>query len=190
MNDVTKWESSQDMVDLFKYLSMKPKYLFAHEIGHTASTILGTVGAGGADVETLLILEAFATNEGYLVMEKNNSDKNNFLDAFVGGTDFSNVVGATPWRWKEPGRNVAADFYAALGRGGNNRIYFDKGWISWFPEGYSTMTLVEFYDEPKTKGEFKINGKVYHGEKAFARLQVLEVDNELGSPDSINRWEI
>jgi len=179
MNDVTKWESSQDMVDLFKYLSMKPKYLFAHEIGPQISS-------GPA----LLILEAFATNEGYLVMEKNNSDKNNFLDAFVGGTDFSNVVGATPWRWKEPGRNVAADFYAALGRGGNNRIYFDKGWISWFPEGYSTMTLVEFYDEPKTKGEFKINGKVYHGEKAFARLQVLEVDNELGSPDSINRWEI
>ena len=190
MNDVTKWESSQDMVDLFKYLSMKPKYLFAHEIGHTASTILGTVGAGGADVETLLILEAFATNEGYLVMEKNNSDKNNFLMLFVGGGDFSNIVGARSWRWKGNPRNVAADFYAALGKGGNNRIYFDKGWISWFPEGYSTMTLVEFYDEPKTQGEFKINGRVYHGEKAFARLQVLEVDKNRRNPDSINRWEI
>ena len=52
------------------------------------------------------------------------------------------------------------------------------------------MTLVEFYDEPKEKKKFKINGAIYHGEKAFARLQVLEVDGELGSPDSINRWEI
>ena len=54
------------------------------------------------------------------------------------------------------------------------------------------MTLVEFYDEPKTHKYdiFDINGKVYHGEKAFARLKVLEVDKNRRSPDSINRWEI
>ena len=56
------------------------------------------------------------------------------------------------------------------------------------------MTLVEFYNESKTNfgesSEIDINGKVYHGEKAFARLQVLDVDKNRRSPDSINRWEI
>ena len=183
MNDITRWESSQQMVDLFNDLNMNPKYLFAHEVSPLLSS-------GPA----LFILEDLATNEGYLVLEKNNSNKNIFLMIFVGGTDFSNVVGARPWRWKGNPRNVAADFYAALGRGGNNRIYFDEGWIAWFPEGYSTMTLVEFYNESKTNfgesGEIDINGKVYHGEKAFARLQVLEVDKNRRNPDSINRWEI
>lgn len=168
------------MVSLFKDLEMHPKYLFAHEISYIVAK----------QFPKLLILDAFATYEGYLVLELNQSDKTGFLRLFVGGTGFSNVVGEKPWRWKDNPKNVAADFYAALGRGGNNRIYFDKGWIAWFPEGYSTMTLVEFYEEPKEQKEFKINGRVYHGEKAFARLQVLEVDGELGSPDSINRWEI
>ena len=180
MNDVTKWESSQEMVDLFYDLGMDPEYLFAHEIDHESQL---------REPNAFFILEAFATNEGYLVMKKNRSRKDTFLRLFVGGTEFSNVVGARPWRWKGSPKNVAADFYAALGRGGNNTIYFDTGWIAWFPEGYSTMTLVEFYEEPKEQKGFKINGAIYHGEKAFARLQVLEVD-ELGSPDSINRWEI
>lgn len=183
MNDITKWESSQQMVDLFNDLGMRPKYLFGSEI--LASGLLAT--------KQVLILEAFATNEGYLVMELNKSDKNNFLRLFVGGTDFSNVVGARPWRWKGSPRNVAADFYAALGRRNNNKIYFDKGWIAWFPEGYSTMTLVEFYHEPKPAGQFNIEGRVFHGEKAFARLTVLEAHGKVSftaSPDSINRWEI
>ncbi len=174
------------MVDLFEDFGMDPEYLFSHEIDPVAGS---WYDSEDGSTSAFFILEAFATNEGYLVMKKIESDKNNFLRLFVGGTSFSNVVGARPWRWKDNPRNVAADFYAALGRGDNNRIYFDKGWIAWFPEGYSTMTLVEFYEEPKDAGQFKVNGAIYHGEKAFARLQVLEVD-ELGSPDSINRWEI
>ena len=180
MNDITKWESSQEMVDLFNDFGMRPKYLFAHEISAVVAN----------QFPKLLILEAFATNEGYLVLELNQSDKNSFLRLFVGGGDFSSVVGARPWSWKGSPKNVAADFYASLGRGNNNRIYFDKGWIAWFPEGYSTMTLVEFYEEPKNAGQFEIRGRVFHGEKAFARLKKLEVDIEITRPDSINRWKI
>lgn len=183
MNDITKWESSQQMVDLFNDLRMSPKYLFSHEI--LASGLLAT--------KKVLILKAFFTNEGYLVMELNKSDKHSFLRLFVGGTDFSNVVGAKPWSWKGSPKNVAADFYASLGRGNNQQIYFDKGWIAWFPEGYSTMTLVEFFDEPKPDGQFNIEGRVFHGERAFARLKVLEAHGKVSftaSPDSINRWEI
>ena len=189
MNDITRWESSQEMVNLFNDLKMNPEYLFSHEIENLE------------DVSNYLILEAFDTNEGYLVLDEQQDSKDNFLEIFGGGTGFSNVVGAKPWKFYTPTDsppNVAADFYADLGRGRNNRIYFDKGWMAWFPEGYSTMTLVEFYDEPKTHKYdiFDINGKIYHGEKAFARLKVLEVDSLVygkdwsWSPDSINRWVI
>ena len=182
MSDVTKWKSSQEVTNLFEALGMSPKYLFSHEIREIVAT----------QFPSLLILEAFATNEGYLALERNQSDKNEFLKYFIGGTGFSNEVGAKPWNWLAwRGFQRRADFYASLGRGNNDRIYFDKGWIAWFPEGYSTMTLVEFYGESTPANDFDVDGRIYFGESAFARMQALEVDGlSITGPDSINRWKI
>ena len=150
MSDVNKWKSSQEMVDLFRDIGMDPKYLFSHETIQAQKDY------------SLLILESFASKEGYLVLDEGGSDKNDFLNLFEGGTERVTVSG----------------------------VYFDSGWIAWFPEGYSTMTLVEFYDEPKPAPNFQIGGRVYHGEKAFARLNVLDDIDIVKIPDSINRWKI
>jgi len=174
MSDVNKWKSSQEMMDLFRDIGMEPKYLFSHEI-----------------FDSNLILESFASKEGYLVLDLGSSDKNDFLNLFEGGTGFKTVLGAKPWEWRSGLKDyTVANFYADLGRGANDRVYFDSGWIAWFPEGYSTMTLVEFYDEPKPAPNFQIGGSVYHGEKAFARLNVLDDIDIVKIPDSINRWVI
>lgn len=185
MSDVNKWQSSGLMVDLFKMLEMNPKYMFAHEIQAVIANQQPQLR------HEMLILESFASKEGYLVLDRGSSDKTNFLNLFEGGTGFKTVLGAKPWEWRSGLKDYkVANFYADLGRGGNNGIYFDKGWIAWFPEGYSTMTLVEFYDEPKPTPNFQIEGRVYHGEKAFARLNVLDDIDIVKIPDSINRWVI
>ena len=180
MSDVNKWKSSQEMVDLFRDIGMDPKYLFSHEIFDSPNPPL--------------ILESFASKEGYLVLDLGSGDKNAFLNLFEGGTGFKTVLGAKPWEWKSGLKDyTVANFYADLGlrsNGFKNWVYFDSGWIAWFPEGYSTMTLVEFYDEPKPTPNFQIEGRVYHGEKAFARLNVLDDIDIVKIPDSINRWVI
>lgn len=177
MSDVNKWKSSQEMVDLFSDIGMDPKYLFGPEVERDVA-IQRLVG----HPPKMLILESFASKEGYLVLDLGSSDKTNFLNLFEGGD-------VSYWEWKSGLNYKGANFYADLGRGANNRIYFHSGWIAWFPEGYSTMTLVEFYDEPKPAPNFQIDGRIYHGEKAFARLNVLNIDIAK-IPDSINRWNI
>tara|TARA_A200000159_G_C7185523_1_gene281447 strand:+ start:205 stop:744 length:540 start_codon:yes stop_codon:yes gene_type:complete len=179
MSDVNKWKSSQEMVDLFRNIGMDPKYLFSHEIDEWDHQF------------PKMFLESFASKEGYLALDLGSSDKNDFLNLFEGGTGFKTVLGAKPWEWRSGLKDyTVANFYADLGRGANDRVYFDSGWIAWFPEGYSTMTLVEFYDEPKPAPNFQIEGRVYHGEKAFARLNVLDDIDIVKIPDSINRWVI
>ena len=178
MSNVNKWKSSQEMVDLFRDIGMDPKYLFSHETIQAQKDY------------SLLILESFASKEGYLVLDEGGSDKNDFLNLFEGGTERVTVSGAKPWKWRSGLKDyTVANFYADLPRG-SDRVYFDSGWIAWFPEGYSTMTLVEFYDEPKPAPNFQIGGRVYHGEKAFARLNVLDDNRIVKIPDSINRWVI
>ena len=115
-------------------------------------------------------------------INKNNSKKEVFLKHFGGGNGPSIVVGAIPWTSR--GKSFEADFYADLGSGKNNRIYFDKGWIAYTDGGYSNMSLLEMNcdrDDPE-------NGMVLsYGENAFSKYRLLQTN---WSPDSINRWDI
>ena len=145
-----------------------------------------------ADEENDFPLEIYWTdnlNHVYhtYTLNTKKTDKKRFLELFGGGTrGFSNVVGAKPWSSTvaPTTSEVEANFYADLGNGLNNKIYFDKGWIAYTGEGYSNMALLQIdtCEQPAGKG-FTIT----YGELAFENYMILKPD---WCPDSINNWEI
>ena len=183
MSDPKKWKSSQKMMDLFKTLGFEPEYQFSHEIFHLSPHIM--------------ILEAPAITEGFLKLDMSHSSKQEFLKHFAGGVAGpEKFVDARPWAFngKLPNSSrMMANLYSDMGRDKNNKIYIDSGWIAFFLDGYSNMTLVEFWADPAPLANGRLNwrGKIYHGEKAFSKLNELDGrEQRTNYPNSINRWVI
>jgi hypothetical protein len=84
-----------------------------------------------------------------------------------------------------------AELFAEVGRDKNPRVYIWDGFVAFFPDGYSNMVLLEFYDDPVIGDNKSMHGKVHYGEKAFQKWKEMRTYlPEIGNPDSINRWKI
>jgi hypothetical protein len=131
-------------------------------------------------------------------------NKQKFLKLFSGGHSFSNAVGSIPWtgvgsvgsdiKFERNARKLKYDasFFGDVGRGNNNQVYLDTGWIAAYEEGnYSNMALIEFEmqsglseDNIWPKPEMVIT----YGENAYSRW--IQKSGKVIIPDSINRWQI
>tara|TARA_R110000803_G_scaffold209909_2_gene280389 strand:+ start:359 stop:955 length:597 start_codon:yes stop_codon:yes gene_type:complete len=131
-------------------------------------------------------------------------NKQKFLKLFSGGHSFSNVVGSIPWtgvgsvgsdvRFERNARKLKYDasFFGDVGRGNNNQVYLDTGWIAAYEEGnYSNMALIEFEMESgmnvggsSTVAEMVIT----YGEDAYS--QWIQKSEKVIIPNSINNWAI
>jgi hypothetical protein len=83
-----------------------------------------------------------------------------------------------------------AELLAELGTGGNEWIYVWSGYLACYPEGYSNMILMEWFDEySDSKREDDIAGEIYYGENAYQRLKELRTREGLNWSfyPSINR---
>ena len=84
-----------------------------------------------------------------------------------------------------------AELLAEVGSENNPRFYIWDGFVAFFPDGYSNMILLEFYDDPVIGDSKTMHGKVHYGEKAFEKWKEMRTYiPEVGNPDSINRWTI
>lgn len=84
-----------------------------------------------------------------------------------------------------------AELLAEVGMEKNPRVYIWDGFVAFYPDGYSNMVLLEFYDDPVIGDNKSMHGKVHYGEKAFEKWKEMRTYlPEVGNPDSINRWTI
>ncbi len=207
MNDMTKWDSTQTMLKLFGDLGYDMSYQFTNEVDF--------------DDDQKMFLRSLETPPQWLVMDREFTDKSVFLDYFEnlgwqperkgfspkgprpggGEVDSNGNPISTIWQVqhliaptisKKPLDDIAnSELFASFGRDRNMRIYISGGFIAFYPDGYSNMVLLEFYDRP-VEGTTKImHGEVHYGEKAFEKFKEMRTFVPArGHPDSINRWII
>ena len=102
---------------------------------------------------------------------------------------------ANPVEWSSTLKSLNeianAELLAEVGREKNPRVYIWDGFVAFYPDGYSNMILLEFYDDPVIGDNKSMHGKVHYGEKAFQKWKEMRTYlPEVGNPDSINRWTI
>ena len=131
-------------------------------------------------------------------------NKQKFLKLFSGGSNFLNVVGSIPWtgvgsvgsdiKFERNARKLKYDasFFGDVGRGNNNQVYLDTGWIAAYEEGnYSNMALIEFEMESGMNvGGSSIIAEmvITYGEDAYS--QWIQKSEKVIIPNSINNWAI
>ncbi len=91
--------------------------------------------------------------------------------------------------------SMEAEIMAEMGKGNNMRIYIWSGYMAFYPDGYSNMTLIEWFNDDANVlnlGQtLKPDGEVYFGEKAFKKLKKLRTRIPIvGFYPSINRVSI
>lgn len=145
----------------------------------------------------------------YLVLDKTNSKKQRFLELFVNRgwqpqlrkisphgpragpsaqVDSLNNPISTIWEIRDPDNlsewglvdnSIEAELLGELGSGGNEWIYVWSGYLACYPEGYSNMVLMEWFDSysdeevVQTQKELGITGEIFYGENAYRRLKEL-----------------
>lgn len=104
----------------------------------------------------------------------------------------SSLAVGTKFSTLKPLNEIAnAELLAEVGMENNPRVYIWDGFVAFFPDGYSNMILLEFYDDPVIGDSKTMHGKVHYGEKAFQKWKEMRTYlPEVGNPDSINRWTI
>lgn len=141
----------------------------------------------------------------YLVLDKTNSQKKRFLELFVNRgwqpqlkklsphgprsgpsaqVDSVNNPISTIWEIRDPDNlnewmmkdnSVEAELLGEMGSGGNEWIYIWSGYLAVYPEGYSNMILMEWFDAYADDADQRdgVSGKIYYGEKAYQKLKEL-----------------
>lgn len=203
MSNLIDMESTQEMMDLLGELGYSPGYYYTNEVDFK---------------KPQEFLRSIDTPAQWLVLHREWTDKEVFLEYFENrgwqpkrkmfspygprlGSNEADSLGnpiSTVWQIREPssrkaglGDIVNVELLADLGKGINNKIYIQGGYMAFFPDGYSNMVLLEFYDEPVIGDNKSMHGKVHYGEKAFKRWKEMRTYfPEVGNPDSINRWQI
>jgi|SaaInlV_125m_DNA_1040241.scaffolds.fasta_scaffold00150_20 hypothetical protein len=86
--------------------------------------------------------------------------------------------------------SMEAEIMGDLGKGNNMRIYIWSGYMAFYPDGYSNMTLIEWFNDNDLQS-LKPHGEVYFGENAFTKLKELRTRlPTVGFYPSINRVSI
>ena len=145
----------------------------------------------------------------YLVLDKTKSQKKRFLELFANRgwqpqlkklsphgprsgpsaqVDSVNNPISTIWEIRDPDNlnewgmkdnSIEAELLGEMGSGGNEWIYVWSGYLASYPEGYSNMILMEWFDSYSDDDragyqlEQGISGEIYYGENAYQRLKEL-----------------
>jgi len=200
-----EWDSTQTMMNLFEDMGYSPAYKYTNEIDFKDPD--------------LLFLRSIETPAQWLVLNREFSDKEVFLKFFENrgwqpkrrmfspfgpraGTNEADSAGnpiSTVWQISNSSNSLQsslneianAELLAEVGREKNTRVYIWDGFVAFYPDGYSNMILLEFYDDPVIGDSKTMHGKVHYGEKAFEKWKEMRTYlPEVGNPDSINRWTI
>ncbi len=155
-------------------------------------------------------LEVFKWNDNFVYLDQSNTDKHNFYKIFANRgwqpelgkmsphgprsgpsaqVDSLNNPVSTIWEFKSeimrmslfPSTGVDAELLAEGGKGDNKWIYIWGGYIAFYPEGYSNMMLIEWFDSydndsnsiDPSRGGMVWDGEIHYGEKAFQRFKEL-----------------
>jgi hypothetical protein len=209
------WHDSEayaELIDVFNFLGYVAK-LSPHK-----SNKLPTDGA----VQDFLCPN-IAGEPIYLILDKTNSRKQRFLELFVNRgwqpklrkmsphgprsgpsaqvDSLDNPI-STIWEIRDPDNlsewgmidnSLEAELLGEVGSGGNERIYVWSGYLASYPEGYSNMILMEWFDDySDSEKKDDIAGEIYYGEKAYRRLKEIRSRfyEELPFYPSINRRKI
>ena len=152
----------------------------------------------------------------YLVLDKTNSQKKRFLEFFANRgwqpqlkklsphgprsgpsvqVDSVNNPISTIWEIREPDNlnewgwvdnSIEAELLGEVGSGGNEWIYVWSGYLACYPEGYSNMVLMEWFDSysddevVQTQKELGIEGEIFYGENAYRKLKELRTRPQEG----------
>ena len=204
-----EWASTQNMMNLFEEMGYSPAYSYTNEVDFKDPDKL-FLRSIETPAQWLVLNREFSDRTVFLEFFENRGwqPQRRMFSPFgpragmneidSAGNPISTVWQITgdtegwPDKYSKPLNEIAnAELLAEVGRENNPRVYIWEGFVAFFPDGYSNMVLLEFYDDPVIGDNKSMHGKVHYGEKAFEKWKEMRTYlPEIGNPDSINRWTI
>lgn len=207
-SDMIEWASTQTMMNLFEEMGYSPAYRYTNEVDFKDPDKL-FLRSIETPAQWLVLDREFSDRTVFLEFFENRGwqPKRRMFSPYgprpgmnevdSRGNPISTVWQITddlvaPTIHSKPLNEIAnAELLAEVGRENNPRVYIWDGFVAFFPDGYSNMVLLEFYDDPVIGDSKTMHGKVHYGEKAFEKWKEMRTYlPEIGNPDSINRWTI
>ena len=207
-SDMIEWASTQTMMNLFEEMGYSPAYRYTNEIDFKDPDKL-FLRSIETPAQWLVLDREFSDKTVFLEFFENRGwqPKRRMFSPFGprAGMNEADSAGnpiSTVWQITEdllaptihskPLDEIAnAELLAEVGSENNPRVYIWDGFVAFFPDGYSNMILLEFYNDPVIGDNKSMHGKVHYGEKAFQKWKEMRTYlPEVGNPDSINRWTI
>ena len=203
-----EWASTQTMMNLFEEMGYSPAYKYTNEIDFKDPDKL-FLRSIETPAQWLVLDREFSDKTVFLEFFENRGwqPKRRMFSPYGPRAGMNEVDSkgnpiSTVWQITEdlvaptihskPLDEIAnAELLAEVGSENNPRVYIWDGFVAFFPDGYSNMILLEFYDDPVIGDSKTMHGKVHYGEKAFEKWKEMRTYiPEVGNPDSINRWTI
>ena len=203
-----EWASTQTMMNLFEEMGYSPAYKYTNEIDFKDPDKL-FLRSIETPAQWLVLDREFSDKTVFLEFFENRGwqPKRRMFSPYGPRAGMNEVDSkgnpiSTVWQITEdlvaptihskPLDEIAnAELLAEVGRENNPRVYIWDGFVAFYPDGYSNMILLEFYDDPVIGDSKTMHGKVHYGEKAFEKWKEMRTYiPEVGNPDSINRWTI
>ncbi len=214
-SDMIEWDSTQTMMNLFEEMGYSPAYKYTNEVDFKDPDLL-FLRSIETPAQWLVLNREFSDRTVFLEFFENRGwqPKRRMFSPFgprAGRNEADSAGNPISTVWQITTDRVAsslalgtrsstlkpldeianAELLAELGKEKNPRIYIWDGFVAFYPDGYSNMILLEFYDDPVIGDNKSMHGKVHYGEKAFKRWKEMRTYfPEVGNPDSINRWTI
>lgn len=207
-SDMIEWASTQTMMNLFEEMGYSPAYSYTNEVDFKGPDKL-FLRSIETPAQWLVLDREFSDRTVFLEFFENRGwqPKRRMFSPYGPRAGLSEVDSkgnpiSTVWQITEdllaptihskPLDEIAnAELLAEVGRENNPRVYIWGGFLAFFPDGYSNMILLEFYDDAVIGDNKSMHGKVHYGEKAFQKWKEMRTYiPEVGNPDSINRWTI
>ena len=203
-----EWASTQTMMNLFEEMGYSPAYKYTNEIDFKDPDKL-FLRSIETPAQWLVLDREFSDKTVFLEFFENRGwqPKRRMFSPYGPRAGMNEVDSkgnpiSTVWQITEdlvaptihskPLDEIAnAELLAEVGSENNPRVYIWDGFVAFYPDGYSNMILLEFYDDPVIGDSKTMHGKVHYGEKAFEKWKEMRTYiPEVGNPDSINRWTI
>ena len=207
-SDMIEWASTQTMMNLFEEMGYSPAYRYTNEIDFKDPDKL-FLRSIETPAQWLVLDREFSDKTVFLEFFENRGwqPKRRMFSPYGPRAGMNEVDSkgnpiSTVWQITEdlvaptihskPLDEIAnAELLAEVGSENNPRVYIWDGFVAFYPDGYSNMILLEFYDDPVIGDSKTMHGKVHYGEKAFEKWKEMRTYiPEVGNPDSINRWTI
>lgn len=207
-SDMIEWASTQTMMNMFEEMGYSPGYRYTNEVDFKDPDKL-FLRSIETPAQWLVLDREFSDKTVFWEFFENLGwqPKRRMFSPFGPRAGMNEVDSegnpistvwfidqdlVAPTIHSKPLNEIAnAELLAEVGRENNPRVYIWDGFVAFYPEGYSNMILLEFYDDPVIGDNKSMHGKVHYGEKAFEKWKEMRTYiPEVGNPDSINRWTI